>query len=225
MEHLYNKYRTGDYNGEDAVHVCPGISFETMDDAIAWFDGLGTSHRDFVEHLGETLLQFDDGEWGDGDGHPCLPDRWYRDTVHCFSLSDAPTTGDIDAETLERGIMRTNANVAGWVNTYHDTVVPVLLGIEMTHTCRKFKRKLSIGGRRTKCLLDQGKVLKNQRTKMKWILKKREMRKSAEPEPVAKRTRTRTRTPPTTPRIKKTGGIKKKGSSGKKKKKNNYRRR
>ena len=207
----------------NVIHVCPGISFETMNDAILWFDGLSPILRELVKQIGETLSQFNDGEWGDDDGQPLLPDSWYRDTIMRFSLNDTDEFA-ISLTEFERGQRTANGLISHqWRRTFYDTIVPTLMGIQMTHTNRKYGRGLSVSAKRSKLKLDQQTALLKRRIQMQWILDKR---KSVESEPVAKRTRARTRTPPTTPRIKKTGGIKKKGSSGKKKrKKNNYKRR
>ena len=208
----------------NVIHVCPGISFQTMTDAVSWFDGLTPVLRGLVEHIGESLFQFNDGEWGDKDGRALLPNNWYRDIIILFCMNDTDECA-ISLSEFERGQLTANGiTSASWRRTYYDTVVPVLMGTAV-HTSRRYQRQLTVQAKRSKLKLDQQQVLLKRRVQMKWILKQRK-KKASESEPVAKRTRARTRTPPTTPRIKKTGGIKKKGSSGKKKrKKNNYKRR
>jgi len=170
----------------DRVHVCPGISFETMNDAVLWFDGLNPILRELVEQIGETLLQFNDGEWGDNDGRPLLPDNWYRDTIMRFSLNDTDEFA-VSLSEFERGQLTANGLVSTqWRRTFYDSIVPTLMGTEMTHTSRKYGRKLCPSAKRSRLKLDQQSALLKRRVQMKWILKNRE---SAEPEPIAKRTR------------------------------------
>ena len=170
----------------NVYHVCPGISFETMNDAILWFDGLSPILRELVKQIGETLSQFNDGEWGDNDGQPLLPDSWYRDTIMRFSLNDTDEFA-VSLSEFERGQRTANGLIAHqWRRTFYDTIVPTLMGTQMTHTCRKYGRDLCPAAKRSKLKLDQQTALLKRRRMLQWTLKKR---KSAEPEPIAKRTR------------------------------------